>query len=305
MEITAALITAVTGVLVSLVASLLTKFISDKSLFRKSKIKIGETEIQLSESADESTRKILEKVQELQDSPQVFMSYSFQDKDFAKHLAMDLRKQGIKVWLADEQVKVGDKIVDTIRDGISSSQWVVIILSENSLQSDFISKELAYALEEEKKKDRPFILPILIGETKLPTQLQDKQYADFREDYKQGFVKILARIKPSAIKAENKEQSPLESRREKIFDFYRQLINKGQWQLLALQLENQPNDIYAISNMILQEQQSSTNAQLRLLKSLLEENAIDDYQVDETGKNALKKLLEDIDNQETNQGENS
>src|SRR6266511_4514083 len=199
MEITVTLL-AVIGTLVSLVASLLTNLIANKTFIRKSKIKIGGVEIQLSESADESTRRILDKVQELQESPQVFISYSFKDKEFALHLATDLRKQGVKVWLADEQVKVGDRIIDTIREGISSSQWAIVLLSENSLKSDYTSKELLFALDEEHKRDRPFILPAVISDTELPIQLQDKQYADFRENYNLGLEKILARVKPSTTR---------------------------------------------------------------------------------------------------------
>ncbi len=197
MEIAAFLFFVIIGMLASLVVSLLTKFISDKAFFRRSKIKIGGVEFQLSESADESTRRIIDKVQELQKSPQVFLSYSFHDKEFAQHLATDLRKEDVKVWLTDEQIKVGDRIKDTIRNGISSSQWVIIILSKNSSRSDFISIELSFALDEEQKRDRPFILPILIDDTKLPIQLQDKQYADFRKNYELGLERILARIKPS------------------------------------------------------------------------------------------------------------
>lgn len=196
MDITIALVTAIIGTLVSVLASLLTKFFSDKTLFGKSKIKIGGVEFQLTESADESTRKILDRVQELQESPQVFLSYSFQDKEFAQRLASDLKNAGVKVWLADEQVKVGDRIIDTIRDGISTSQWIIVILSENSSQSNYVSKELTFALDEEQKRDRPFILPIMIGDTILPAPLQDKQYADFRNDYLLGLEKILARVKP-------------------------------------------------------------------------------------------------------------
>ena len=79
----------VVGAIVSLIASVLVNLFSDRILIRKSKIKIGDTEIQLSGSSEESTRKILEKVQELQESPQVFISYSFQDKAFALRLATD------------------------------------------------------------------------------------------------------------------------------------------------------------------------------------------------------------------------
>lgn len=197
MELASGLLTALAGILISLVVSLLTKFISDRTFIQKSKIKIGGVEVQFSESVDESTRKILDTVQELQESPQVFLSYSIQDKKFAQLLTTDLRKEGIKVWLADEQVRVGDNITDTIRDGITSSLWIIIILSKNSLQSDFIKEELSYAIQEEHKRNRPFILPALIDDSILPTQLQDKQYADFREEYYPALERLLYRIKPS------------------------------------------------------------------------------------------------------------
>lgn len=262
MEITAALITAVMGVLVSLVASLLTKFVSDKSFIRKSKIKIGGVEIQLSESADESTRRILDKVQELQESPQVFLSYSFQDKEFAQHLANDLRKQGVKVWLADEQVKVGDKIIDTIREGISSSQWIIVVLSENSSQSDFVSKELVFALDEEQKRDRPFILPAVISETKLPIQLQDKQYADFRENYNLGLEKILARVKPSTTRAYIQNQSRINDEITEAFLLLKEKAN-------SLPDESDRHDVQAIIDKLEIEVRKSEKADEQNLGRLL------------------------------------
>jgi hypothetical protein len=253
MEISIALITAAAGVLVSLIASLLTKFVSDKTLSRK--IKIGGVEIQLSESADESTRRILDKVQELQESPQVFLSHSSQDKEFAQRLASDLQMRGVRVWIADEQVKVGDKIIDAIHEGISSSQWVIVLLSENSMRSDFISKELLFALDEEKKKDRPFILPILIGDAELPDSLQDRQYADFRKNYELGLEKILARVKPSATRLHN----------ERITEVFLRLKEKA----LAIPNQSDRQDIHIIINELEDEVRKSERASEQTLSRLL------------------------------------
>lgn len=261
MEITVTLI-AVIGTLVSLVASLLTNLIASKTFISKSKIKIGGVEFQLSGSADESTRRILDKVQELQESPQVFISYSFKDKEFAQHLATDLRKQGIKVWLADEQVKVGDRIIDTIREGISSSQWTIVLLSENSLKSDYTSKELLFALDEEHTRNRPFILPAVISDTELPIQLQDKQYADFRENYNLGLEKILARVKPSATRAYIQNQSRINDQITEAFLLLKEKAN-------SLPDESVRHDVQAIIDKLEIEVRKSDKANEQNLGRLL------------------------------------
>lgn len=180
----------------------------------KQTITIGDVEVQLSESADESLQRILNRVQELQESPQVFLSYSHKDVEFAKHLVSDLQNQGVRMWLADEQIKVGDNILDTIYKGISSSQWAIVLLSENILNSDYISKELLFALEEERKRDRPFLLPAIMGDIELPMELQLKHYVDFREDYSRALESILARIKPSK-NLQLKHQSKSENKASK------------------------------------------------------------------------------------------
>jgi hypothetical protein len=191
---------ALIGILASSLITVVLKFISGWFPNKNTKIKIGQEEIELSGSVTETTQRILEKVQELQAAPQVFLSYTNQDREFAYRLADDLRKRGVKVWLADEQIKVGDKWVDAIRDGILSSQWIIILISKNLPKSDYVSNELELALAEERNRERPFILPILIEDTEIPIQLQDRQFADFRENYDLGLEKIFARVKPSTIK---------------------------------------------------------------------------------------------------------
>jgi hypothetical protein len=216
----------IAGIAVALGLSLLTKYVSDKTQLRKSKIEIGGVEIQLSESVDESTNRILSRIRELQEFPQVFLSHSTLDKKIVYRLATDLRKLGIQVWLANEQVQVGDNISDKIADALSVSQWVILILSENSIQSHFTNRELVLAFDEEKKRNRPFILPAVIGYIELPELLKDKQYADFRENYVGGLVKLIERIKPSAldqeifwkqfVEPENQEKIRLEEERRRL-----------------------------------------------------------------------------------------
>jgi hypothetical protein len=191
------IIVGITGALASLAASFLTKYFSDIFDIAKTKIKIGDKEVFLSGDQEETLRQILEQVRKIQKNPQVFLSYSYENKDFANRLANDLREKGIELWIAENRVKVGDLITERIQEGINSSQWFIVILSENYGKSEFTNKELAFAYKEEKKRNRPFILPILIQDTEIPKLLEDRSYADFSSDYHVGLDKLLSRVKPT------------------------------------------------------------------------------------------------------------
>lgn len=85
-------------------------------------------------------------------------------------------------------------------------------------------------------------------------------------------------------------------------DFYGPLIREGQWQLLALYLANHPDDVATIEQIIRQHRQAEIENQLRALKIMLEEDAIEGWQVEavegwqteEIGKRLLRRLLDSL-----------
>lgn len=77
-------------------------------------------------------------------------------------------------------------------------------------------------------------------------------------------------------------------------DFYTPLIKKGQWNLLALQLAEHPDDVVAIANMMNQQQQAERDNQLKLLKIMLDEDVVEGFQVDEVRKRVLQKLIDSL-----------
>jgi hypothetical protein len=195
--ITLTIIATIGGGFLSFVVSLVLKLLSDKFTFKNPTIKIGNSEIQFDESPSETLRKISEEVYRLQDSPHVFISYSFQDEFFVQRLSQDLRNQGVVIWLATEQIRVGEFITEKLLEGIKDSQWIIAIISENYNKSPYATKELSFALEEEKKRNHPFVLPVLIDNSELPLEFKDRQFADFSHDYYIGLEKLLHAIKPS------------------------------------------------------------------------------------------------------------
>jgi len=91
------------------------------------------------------------------------------------------------------------------------------------------------------------------------------------------------------------QRDQLEIERQKMkMDFYGPLIEKGQWQLLALQLSNHPEDVTTVMQFIREQRQDEINRQLEILKIMIEEDAIEGFQLQDTGKRVLQRLIDSL-----------
>jgi hypothetical protein len=129
-------------------------------------------------------------------SNRLFISYSSRDRDFVSTLAAELKSFGVEVWWDKWEMKVGDSINKKIQEGISSSGWLAIILSPNSVKSPWVERELNSALTRELESKEVFVLPILYQECEIPLFLKEKIYADFRGSFHDGIATLLARVVP-------------------------------------------------------------------------------------------------------------
>jgi len=109
----------------------------------------------------------------------VFLSHSSKDKFFARKLAETLVSYDMKVWLDEAELKVGDSLIGKISAAIDQADFVAVILSHNSVQSAWVTKELHLAMNQEIEGRRIKVLPILIDRCEIPDFLTDKVYADF------------------------------------------------------------------------------------------------------------------------------
>ena len=81
----------------------------------------------------------------------VFISHASEDKQaVALPLAESLVRSGLKVWLDQFELRVGDSLREKIDEGLSESAFGVVILSEHFLNKGWPKKELndLFALEE-------------------------------------------------------------------------------------------------------------------------------------------------------------
>jgi len=123
----------------------------------------------------------------------IFIAHSSRDNKISKKIAEALKEEGFAVWYDEWEIKVGDSISQRIGSGLQQGDFLVIILSKNSIQSQWVQRELSAALALEGKKSM-FILPVRIDGCEIPVLLQDRKYADFRKGFSQGLDELLDAI---------------------------------------------------------------------------------------------------------------
>ncbi len=101
-----------------------------------------------------------------------FISYSKKDRPKARRLHAALEKAGLRCWMDDSQIQVGDELTPAIKQAISDSACFVVLLSQHSNVSDWVRKECQFALELQKRR---YI--IAIGGTE-PSDQFDEQFRD-------------------------------------------------------------------------------------------------------------------------------
>lgn len=124
----------------------------------------------------------------------VFISHSSVDKPFAKILCMDLEANGYIPWLDEWDIKVGESIPERISNGLEEADFIIVILSENSVTSKWVEREWHTKYWNEIQNGRVHVLPILLKDCKIPELLITKKYADFRKDFNIGLNDLLSAL---------------------------------------------------------------------------------------------------------------
>lgn len=126
----------------------------------------------------------------------VFISHSYKDKPFVRKMASDLAASGIHAWVDEAEISVGDSLIDKISSAISEAEYVIVVLSKNSVQSAWVQKEIQIAMTHEIRGKSQVFLPVVIDDVDLPNFLKDKKYLDLRDpqEYKKGIRDLIGVI---------------------------------------------------------------------------------------------------------------
>ena len=71
----------------------------------------------------------------------LFISHSSKDKQVARLLAIELKYAGFNVWFDEWHIDIGDDIYLEIERGIENSKCMLVLMSDNFFQSEWVNFE--------------------------------------------------------------------------------------------------------------------------------------------------------------------
>lgn len=150
---------------------------------------------------------LAETIEEEGDYYSCFLSHSTVDEAFVSQLHADLQSHSVRCWYAPHDLKIGDRILDTLFAAIRKQEKLLLVLSKDSVASEWVRDEVEKAFAEERDRKVPVIFPIRVDDTIMNTDTAwaekikvGRHIGDFRTwqtkgDYDNGFKRLLRDLK--------------------------------------------------------------------------------------------------------------
>jgi hypothetical protein len=129
-------------------------------------------------------------------SPSVFVSYSNQDFEIAKRLVSDLEIKGVRIWIDQRSLQIGDSIVKAIDDAITESEAIIVLISRNSLNSRWCQEEWWASLYRAIEGGKMLFIPILLDDCSPGPLIGHRKYIDLRhaDQYELALTAVLTSL---------------------------------------------------------------------------------------------------------------
>ncbi len=117
----------------------------------------------------------------------IFISHSSVDKPIVRRIESELvNDKSLKLWIDENEILVGDDIQNTITKGLKESDYLIIIISENSVRSNWVNFELTQFMAIAENQN---IIPIILEEGEFFNEpinnlIRRLKYLDFSDDTK-------------------------------------------------------------------------------------------------------------------------
>jgi hypothetical protein len=131
----------------------------------------------------------------LRNRPRVFLSHSKADIGFIERIENDLRGCQIEPWLDSQEIRPGQPWLDAIfESGIPTCDCVLVYLTESSIESNMVKKEIDAGIVRKLRDSQIAFLPYVSRaeiRDKLRTDLQTLQVPEWNE---KNYHSILPRV---------------------------------------------------------------------------------------------------------------
>ena len=117
----------------------------------------------------------------------IFISHSSVDKPFVKRLEAELSKdKSLRFWIDENEILVGDDIQKSISKSLSNSDYLFLIISDNSTKSSWVNFEVSQFMGFAEDKN---IIPIIISKGQkfsepIDNLIRRLKYLDFTDNDK-------------------------------------------------------------------------------------------------------------------------
>ena len=116
------------------------------------------------------------------DPASIFISYSHEDKELARALYDRLKARGHMVWIDEQELRVGDSLIERISTAIADIDFFLALVSPAAAESRWCRKELALAVSGELNRRGMRVMPLRVDGAKMPAALGDQLYLEVSLD---------------------------------------------------------------------------------------------------------------------------
>ena len=123
---------------------------------------------------------------------EVFLSHSSTDRDFAERLVQTLHSHGVPTWFSRTNIVGAQQWHDEIGAALRRCDWLVLVLSPDSVESIWVKRELQYALQQNRFENK--IVPLISSacdHERLSWTLSSLQMIDFTGSFQEGCRELL------------------------------------------------------------------------------------------------------------------
>jgi hypothetical protein len=177
----------------------------------------------------------------------VFISHTAADKPFVRRLTARLEKTHFHVWLDEHDLIAGDPLPESIGKALQAARVILVVVSKASVASKWLRYELNVATERMIKGECR-VIPIVIDETPLPSEVRGLLYADCRKGLASGIPSILTALKHEARRAEMEHSfsSRIDKLVEEIFEGRGSVSQTGyrgqDWEIITMPIPDLDGD---------------------------------------------------------------
>ncbi|MBN1341559.1 MAG: TIR domain-containing protein [Phycisphaerae bacterium] len=145
----------------------------------------------------------------------VFLSHSSKDKAIVREVAARLRKNGLRVWLDECEIRPGDSIPTKIEEGLEHSRVLVLCMSKNAFGADWVKLEShTFRFRDPLNRERRFV-PLRLDDAPIKGFLQQFRYINWHPEHtEQEHDELIEACRPSARPVASEDSWPSER-----FDF--------------------------------------------------------------------------------------